>query len=365
MKPATPAQPDVAVLIGRFQPFHAAHLALLQRALNLAPQCIVVIGSAYQARTPKNPFTWVERAEMIRLALNESDRDRVRFLPVRDHYDAARWERAVREGVQALVAGDAKMANLARPAITLLGHFKDATSEYLRGFPDWPLTPLERIAGADGTKLRDALFAGRPEETEATLAAMVELAPASTLAFLRAWLQLPFAGELAQEWCMLQQYRQSWSVAPYPPVFVTVDAVVRCAARVLLIRRGQAPGRGLLAVPGGFIEQRETAYQSCLRELAEETQLKLLADTMRRCLRASAVFDHPDRSQRGRTISHAFFFDLGERELPQVQAGDDAESVQWLPVADIAGLEDQFHDDHFHMLDHFLGLTADGAGPPP
>ena len=41
------------------------------------------------------------------------------------------------------------------------------------------------------------------------------------------------------------------------------------------------PGRGLWAVPGGFIEQRESAYQSAVRELAEETHLHLLDDTLR------------------------------------------------------------------------------------
>ena len=63
------------------------------------------------------------------------------------------------------------------------------------------------------------------------------------------------------------------------------------------------------------------------------------------------------RSQRGRTITHAHHFDLGDRELPEVRADDDAASVEWVPVAQLAAMEDRFFDDHFHMLDHFLGLT--------
>ena len=55
-------QPDIAVPVGRFQPFHSAHLALLRRALDVAPRVVVVIGSAHPARTPKNPFTWSDRA---------------------------------------------------------------------------------------------------------------------------------------------------------------------------------------------------------------------------------------------------------------------------------------------------------------
>lgn len=156
---------------------------------------------------------------------------------------------------------------------------------------------------------------------------------------------------------MLKKYKEAWSAAPYPPVFVTVDAVVRCANKVLLIKRGQPPGVGLHAVPGGFIEQRETAYQSAIRELREETRLDLPPATLKAALKGSAVFDHPDRSQRGRTITHAFYFDLGDGPPPNVQADDDAQSADWIDIDLIPKMEDQFHDDHFHMLDHFLGLT--------
>jgi bifunctional NMN adenylyltransferase/nudix hydrolase len=354
MSSATP--PDVAVLVGRFQPFHNAHLALLRRALEVAPQAVVVIGSAHQARTPKNPFTSTERAEMIRLALTEDERARVRFLPVRDYYDQARWLRVVGDAIDAMTGG-------AHAQVALVGHLKDATSEYLRGFAGWQFVPVERLPGAGGTALRDALFAAEPAQLDATLAALVDQAPPSTLDFVRAWAALPFLATLRREWQMLVEYHDAWRGTPYPPVFVTVDAVVRCAGHVLLIRRGQPPGEGLYAVPGGFIEPRETAYQSALRELAEETHLALLGDTMQRCLQATAVFDHPDRSLRGRTITHAHFFDLGDRELPEVRAGDDARSAEWRPIAAISALEDRFHDDHFHMLDHFLRLTTEGLAP--
>ena len=348
---------DIAVLVGRFQPFHDAHLGLLTRALAIAPRVVVVVGSAFQARTPKNPFTWTERAEMIRQALPETERARVTVVPMRDYYDEKRWVASVRQAVAAEVGDDASLR------IALVGHFKDATSSYLAAFPGWTLDSVERLPGSDGTQLRDALFAGIPDDAheppllDATLAAFVDQAPPSTIAFLRSWAALPFLAELAVEWRMLKHYKEAWRAAPYAPTFVTVDAVLQCDGKVLLIRRAKAPGRGLYAVPGGFIEARETTWQSCLRELEEETHLKLLEETMRRCLREVAVFDHPDRSQRGRTITHAHHFDLGERELPEVRADDDAAAVEWVPIAELPALEDRFFDDHFHMLDHFLGLT--------
>jgi bifunctional NMN adenylyltransferase/nudix hydrolase len=355
---AASARADVAVLVGRFQPCHRAHLALLRRALAEAPRCIVVIGSAHQARTPKNPFTWRERAEMIRQALPEAERGRVTIVPMRDYYDEARWVASVREAVAALIPPQEA------PRVALVGHLKDATTSYLAAFPGWTLDSVDRLSDADATRLRDALFAAQPEDPHAplaidgALAAFVDQVPPSTVAFLRSWTALSRFPELAAEWRALKRYKDAWRAAPYAPTFVTVDAVVQCAGRVLLIQRGKAPGRGLYAVPGGFIEQRETCWQSCLRELEEETHLKLLDATMRRSLRSVAVFDHPDRSQRGRTITHAHHFDLGERELPEVRADDDAASVQWLPIAELAAMEDRFFDDHFHMLDHFLGITG-------
>ena len=58
--------------------------------------------------------------------------------------------------------------------------------------------------------------------------------------------------------------------------------------QVLLIRRAHAPGRGLLALPGGFLEPHDTLWQSCLRELSEETHCDLppeaLAQAIRRLL---------------------------------------------------------------------------------
>jgi bifunctional NMN adenylyltransferase/nudix hydrolase len=355
----SPTRLAATVCIGRFQPFHHGHLALLRHALAAAPLCVVVIGSAHLARSPKNPFTWEERRELVRLAVPAAERERLLFLPVRDHYDAERWAGVVGRGVERLLAERGVPAGA---DIALVGHFKDATSAYLRSFPHWKLIDAEPLPSVGAGAMRDAYFHVAARDVDAALASLVSQAPASTIEFLRAWAMQPHFETVANEWRVLRRYREQWAAAPYPPVFVTVDAVVRCAGHVLLIRRGHPPGEGLYAVPGGFIEQRETVFQSAVRELSEETRLHLLESTMRQCLRAVAVFDHPERSQRGRTITHAHYFDLGQRELPDVVAGDDARDAQWVPIDRLLQLEDRFNEDHFHMLDHFLGLTQDEAG---
>ena len=70
---------------------------------------------------------------MIALTLDEATKARVSFLPLRDYYDERRWRAAALAAVQAQAAPGAHIA--------LIGHAKDATSEYLHGFPDWTLLP--------------------------------------------------------------------------------------------------------------------------------------------------------------------------------------------------------------------------------
>lgn len=341
---------DTAIYIGRFEPVHSGHMALLQRALASARNVVVVIGSAWQARSPKNPFTWQEREAMLREALPEADRARVQVLPMRDYYNEAVWVQAVIAGVTRIAGPDAR--------IGLVGHFKDATSSYLSAFPSWQLIHVERQGRIDATAIRDAYFDATPATVRAALAPLADEIPGSTIAALVRFAHTPPYAALQEEWRMLRGYRQAWAAAPYPPVFVTVDAVLRCQDHVLLIRRAHAPGKGQLAVPGGFIEQRETLWQSCLRELAEETHCDLPEPALRAALQSVAVFDHPDRSQRGRTITHAHYFDLGASPFPAVRADDDAAQVAWTPISELAGLEEAFFEDHFHMLDHFLKITS-------
>ncbi|WP_395024077.1 bifunctional nicotinamide-nucleotide adenylyltransferase/Nudix hydroxylase [Comamonas odontotermitis] len=345
MSPTTDTY-DLAVLIGRFQPPHLGHLALLQQALARASRVIVVLGSAIQARSPKNPFTWQERAQMFAGALSPADALRVEFVPIRDYYDEPRWVTAVREAVTSHSQPGAR--------IGLVGHFKDASSSYLAHFPGWELVSLPRQNSIDATPIRDAYFDAPAAGPAGDLSPLKEMLPASSLEFLQRFNQTPAYAELCTEWQMLRKYRQSWLAAPYPPVFVTVDALVRCGNEVLVIRRGHAPGKGLLALPGGFLEPRDTLWQSCLRELQEETHCALEEPSLRAALQSVTVFDHPDRSQRGRTITHVHYFDLKQSPKPAVRADDDAAEAFWLSIDAIRAREAEFFEDHFQILQKLL-----------
>lgn len=350
-----PSIPHTAVLIGRFQPFHLGHLALLQQALQTAQQVVVVLGSAYQARSPKNPFTWQERAALITGSLPAQDAARVHCVPVRDYYDEPRWVQAVMRAVNAQVPAGERIA--------LVGHFKDASSNYLSRFPGWELLSLPRQGDFDGTPTREIYWNLQALPQDAMEAALEKLVPPFTAQWLRQWSTTPDYEAMRAEWRMISGYQAAWANAPYPPVFVTVDGLLLCHSHVLLIQRGHAPGKGLWALPGGFVEPRDTLWQSCLRELDEETGLPLTEAQMHAALQGCEVFDHPDRSLRGRTITHVFAFHLAGTALPAVHGGDDAAAASWVPLSELAAMESQMFEDHFHVLRRCFARF--GAGPVP
>lgn len=341
-----PTRFQAAVLIGRFQFFHDGHQALLERALASAPTVVVVLGAAFAARSTKNPFTWRERASMVRLAAGDQA-DRIRFLPVRDYPDDERWVSAVAKGVGELVPDALD--------IVLIGHYKDATSYYLNHFPSYHVADVGLQGEVDSAALRRVLFSGA--SLPGVLAALEEHVPPPVLDFLHGWAQLPFLAALTADWQAIRAEREKWAGAPYTPFFVTADAVVRCAGHVLLVRRARNPGAGLLALPGGFVEPDERHVQAARRELIEETGLGVLQAALDRAYRGHQDFDHPQRSARGRTITHAHFFDLDADTLPSVSPGDDAAEVHWVPIDDLVSLESSLFEDHFTILDHFLKIV--------
>lgn len=286
---------------------------------------------------------------MIGATLDAAERARVTFAPVRDYYDDVLWAEAVRRAVQEHVQDDAP--------VCLVGHEKDATSYYLNHFPQWQMVVAESAGPVDATNVRRIYF--EAEDLDVSLGVLESTVPLAVRQFLKAWSMLPEYAALVAEHRYVEKYKAAWRAAPYAPIFSTVDAVVVSDGQVLLIRRAGFPGKGQWALPGGFVEQRERLLESAIRELIEETGLAVLPDTLAGCLVKVAVFDHPDRSQRGRTITHAHYFDLRAESLPSIEAADDAAEARWLPLDKLAQMEDQFYEDHFHILDHFLDLRGE------
>nr|MBF0686063.1 NUDIX domain-containing protein [Pseudomonas sp.] len=343
---------DTAIYIGRFQPFLNTHLAQVRHALTLAPRCLVVIAGARQARSPRNPLSRQQRADLIDAALSPDEKARVHIVATRDDNDAERWSLSVRAKLFAAFPDTASSGTtivVCEPGCrfhALTWAMEDSTS---------PAAPTQ-------TPLREQLYEAGTG-AHALLQASSLLAP-GTEGLIDEWLSSDEFSRTAEEWQALKSMRAEWDGSPYTPIFVTVDAVVRCAGHVLLIRRGHQPGKGLYALPGGFLEAEEPVLASAIRELAEETGLNVTRAALHKALRQVKVFDDPWRSQLGRVLTHAHFFDLPLQTVPTILAGDDAAEAFWTAEGDLAGLEEYFHDDHFLILDHFLRIIRSDDTQP-
>lgn len=344
---------DYLVFIGRFEPFHNGHAAVARLALSKARKIIFLVGSADTPRTTKNPFTVAERAVMIQSALSDAA-ERLIVRPLRDRlYNESRWITGVQRAVAEAIAQD---GGDAQARVGLIGQDKDASSYYLREFPQWDLVDVQHTATLSATELRRYLYEANQLDSHGGLMLIRANVPGPVFDMLEAFRKnSPAFKQLVAEHQFIDTYRAAWADAPYPPTFVTTDAVVVHSGHVLLVRRRAEPGKGLWALPGGFVGQDESLLDACLRELREETRLKVPLPVLKGSIRHQHVFDHPERSQRGRTITHAFHFDFPSGELPDVRGGDDADKARWIPVSVALEMGPQLFEDHLHILEFFLG----------
>jgi len=114
----------------------------------------------------------------------------------------------------------------------------------------------------------------------------------------------------------------------YEHMAVTTDCVIFTyedwKLKVLLVRRGGEPCKGMWAFPGGFLRMDETAEDGALRELREETSLKPSSPIVQ-----LGVFSDVDRDPRERVITIAFYALVKPSD---VIGGDDADEAAWFAV---------------------------------
>jgi 8-oxo-dGTP diphosphatase len=109
-----------------------------------------------------------------------------------------------------------------------------------------------------------------------------------------------------------------------------VGAVVHDAAgRLLMIRRGHEPSRGLWSLPGGRVEPGETPAEAVVREVREETGLAVVAgEPVGRVLIPAGEVDYDVVD---------FACSLADPAALPV-AGDDAEAVTFADAGTLDGL---------------------------
>lgn len=334
-------QYDLIVYIGRMQPPTNAHVANVKKAMELADKVLVLFGSSFQPRTIKNPWNWTERSAMLLNQLPPAASARVTCRGLHDYrYNDQEWVQQVQSIVKKEILGYSN-----KPRIGIIGCKKDSTSYYLDMFPQWKLIEMEHIEDVNATTVRNEYFSGKLFHWHDKPLLEVKLEE-----YLRKWAECKEYHLLCEEYRFIEAYKKEALKAPYPPTYVTVDAAVIQAGHILLVQRRSAPGKGLWALPGGFVNQDEYLTVAVLRELREETKLKIPTAVLAGSMIDKQVFDHPSRSLRGRTITHAFAFQLPAGELPKVKGSDDAAKAKWFPIDDALEMEEFLFEDHSDII---------------
>lgn len=118
---------------------------------------------------------------------------------------------------------------------------------------------------------------------------------------------------------------------PERPPVPAVSVALVIARRVLLVKRGREPARGIWAFPGGKVEPGETLEQAARRELLEETALA--ADQLEPH-RLVAIPSQPDIG----TPAFSLTVFSGRAAAGVLAPGDDAEAAGWFDAAELEAM---------------------------
>jgi 8-oxo-dGTP diphosphatase len=130
----------------------------------------------------------------------------------------------------------------------------------------------------------------------------------------------------------------------------TVDVILQRDSKVLMVRRKKDPFKGRLALPGGFVNEGETAEDAMKREAMEETSFEVEP------IEILGVYSDPKRDPRKHIMTVVF---VGIILGGSGRAGDDAASIEWVELASIESQQIAF--DHLTILRDYWKWKASGG----
>lgn len=140
---------------------------------------------------------------------------------------------------------------------------------------------------------------------------------------------------------------EGYDPSQFPAFAVTVDVVILTmsegALQMLLVRRGEAPYKGMWAIPGGFKRPNETLDQAARRELAEETSVDVPT-----LLTQFGAYGDPERDPRMNVVTVAYLAVL--REVGTIVAGTDAADAVLVSVGDVLRGKLDLAFDHLKIV---------------
>jgi len=185
--------------------------------------------------------------------------------------------------------------------------------------------------------------------------------PAASMDWILDFSKSQAAIQMFAEAKYLKDYQSQFSDLQWPVIMVTTDAVLFRKGKVLMVKRRNYPGKDLWALPGGFVDVDERINETVLRELVEETCIGLSPQELNSYKITTHVFDDPNRSSRGRTITHAGLFKLPDELFSSIRAADDASGVSWISLKNLKDKRQQIFEDHYQIIRYFENRYSEGS----
>lgn len=311
------------IFIGRFQPVHQGHIHALGIAASQVEKLYILVGSANQCRSIKNPWTFDERKQMLHVKLHSARITNYEIIPINDYrYSDTQWMSDVRATIEHY--------NMSSPI--LFGHMKEG-NDYLKWFPELKFKSIEAMYSINATQIREEMFS-----TDSPL--MPET--------------------VKGDYAFYQKEKQLFKNYPFPETlnFNCSDAILECQGHVLLIQRKFSPGKGAWALPGGFRNQQETFLDCAIRELMEETNVRVPEKVLRGSIVKTELFDSPKRSFGIPRNTMAVYMRVSpnpDYSLPRANGADDAAECKWVPLTDALNNIDMY-DDHKDIISKVTGV---------
>jgi bifunctional NMN adenylyltransferase/nudix hydrolase len=311
------------IFIGRFQPIHQGHIHALGVAASQVQKLYILVGSANQCRSIRNPWTFTERKQMLQLQLHAQRISNYEIIPLNDYrYSDTQWMSDVRATIEHYAMGSP----------TLFGHMKEG-NDYLKWFPELKFKSIEAQHSVDATEIRTRMFVEND----------------------------PLMPETVRgDYAFYQKEKQTFANYPFPETlnFNCSDAILECQGHILLIQRKFSPGKGAWALPGGFRNQRETFLDCAIRELIEETNVRVPEKVLRGSIVKTELFDNPYRSFGIPRNTMAVYMRISpnpDYSLPRANGADDAALCKWVPLTDALN-NIEMYDDHKDIVTKVTGV---------
>lgn len=161
----------------------------------------------------------------------------------------------------------------------------------------------------------------------------------------------PNCGKESLQWDGERKWScQNCGFTLYNNVAGAVAVVIRYNDEIYLTRRNRDPKEGKLDLAGGFVDPKESAEETCKRELFEELQLDVDVSNLKYLTSLPNVYQYKEIDYN--TIDLFYEYRVPEKFEVNLELSEISEAV-WIPLKEL-NLEDIAFDSQKKFFEEYL-----------